>query len=76
MALLTEEELEVLNHLSEAWNKFIKLPKQHPQQFTEFNAAIHSCQYLVMIRPTVRAEGWMKGDDGHVIPGQVSERDK
>ena len=57
---LTDQERRVLSLLAEAWNEFLKLPSQHPMEQHEFCHAIHQAQQKVMIRPVVRAEGWVK----------------
>lgn len=52
--LLTQEEAEILNILGDVFNKFLNLPKLHPNLSREFCAAIHSCQEKVMMRPVLR----------------------
>ena len=47
---MTPAEAKVIDHLVEAWNGFVKLPQQHPQDHIEFNQAIHRCQHLIMVR--------------------------
>ena len=51
---LNSPELEIVNLLADAYNKFCELPKQHPQDGAEFTDAIHRLQHLVMKRSTVR----------------------
>ncbi len=51
----TKNEYEVLELLALAWNKFIALPNQHPQDTDEFMRAIHEAQRIVGVRP-IRVE--------------------
>ena len=51
---MTEHEKAVLNHLVEAWNVFLSLPIEHPDDVTEFRRCIHSAQFMIMARPTRR----------------------
>jgi|GEM_PF-2815412 hypothetical protein len=46
----SKEEQEVLHSLASAWNKFLLLPKQHPDDLDEFRYAIHEAQRIVAIR--------------------------
>lgn len=48
---LSREEQDVIIHLARAWNAFISLPKQHPDDVTEFRHDFHKLQYLIMVRP-------------------------
>jgi hypothetical protein len=54
--IFTPEEHEVMELISEAWNKFQKLPVQHYRDKTEFLSAIHAAQHIIMIRPVMRYE--------------------
>lgn len=47
---LTIEEEKVLDKLTEAWNLFIKLDKQHPSEIGDFADAIHRCQSIIGMR--------------------------
>ena len=47
---LDKQEGEIMDLLVEAWNKYIKLNKQHPNEIDEFAIGIHSCQHLLGIR--------------------------
>lgn len=47
---LTPEEAHIERLLAQAWNAFIKLPVQHPQDMDEFLSAIHSAQRIVGVR--------------------------
>jgi len=47
---LTTEEQTILNHLIDAYNEFISLPEQHPQDNDEFTQHIHILQRQVMSR--------------------------
>lgn len=64
---LSDEEREVLSLLVKAWNAYTKLPIQHPMAAKEFCDGVHKCQYIVMARPVVRQEGWIKDEDGKII---------
>lgn len=46
--------------LIEAWNRYIKLPEQHPTEIDEFANGIHICQNLLAIRIARRCypKGW------------------
>lgn len=57
MSLLTKEELEVLDHLGEAFNRFQALPTIHPRDLPEFVLAIHAAQNIVLARPALREPG-------------------
>ncbi|QLX99132.1 MULTISPECIES: hypothetical protein [Enterobacter] len=52
---LSVEERDVAQMLGEAWNLYLKLPVEHPNERIEFCQAIHACQSIVMSRPAVRA---------------------
>jgi hypothetical protein len=47
---LEEEELQILNSLADAWNRFVALAKKHPDDNDEFRRAIHQAQQLVALR--------------------------
>ncbi len=47
---MKQEELELIKLTSELWNKYVKLPTQHPCDQEEFCHALHICQHLIMIR--------------------------
>lgn len=47
---LTPDEKSVMGDLVSAWNKYIKLDKQHPNDCDEFAGAIHIAQGLLAIR--------------------------
>lgn len=83
IAVLTDEERAVLDHLVRAYEAFNRLPVQHSMHQAEFVRGIHECQRLVMSRPVARAEGWVveKGtstalwtedDTGRVTLNQVT----
>jgi len=54
LAELTKDDLEkeiiVLDHLVDAFNEFIKLESQHPDEQRDFTDGIHKCQYLIGMR--------------------------
>ncbi len=47
---MTKQEMIVLNHLVDAFNEFIKLKSQHPDEQRDFADGIHKCQYLLGMR--------------------------
>lgn len=51
---LPPEEQSIMDNLVSAWNKFIKLEKQHPCDINEFGDAIHRLQGLLAMRPLRR----------------------
>jgi hypothetical protein len=51
---LTQEELEILNHLAAAWNTFQALPEMGPSHKQEFLFSLHRLQHMVMARPVMR----------------------
>jgi len=53
---LTDEEKEVLNHLKEAWAKFVALENHIPHDLTEFNYAIHMAQQKLAMRVARRVD--------------------
>jgi hypothetical protein len=52
----TSAELLCLNHLREAWNLFLKLPREHPQEVDEFLGAINAAQNVLAVRVARRAD--------------------
>ncbi len=53
---LTKQEKRVLIHLTDAWNEFIKLDTQHPEELKDFADGVHKCQYLIGMRIARRVE--------------------
>jgi hypothetical protein len=47
----SDDELAVINALTEAWNRFVGLPVRHPDDSDEFRRAIHAAQRLILVRP-------------------------
>jgi hypothetical protein len=47
---VTDEEKAVVLLLAEAWNAFLKLPVEHPDDTAEFRHAIHAAQDRVLSR--------------------------
>ena len=47
---MKKEEKEVLDDLVNAWNKFVKLDKEHPEEINDFADGIHKCQYVLAMR--------------------------
>lgn len=54
-AELTDQEAKVAQMLGDAWNEYLKLPKDHPMEQGEFCNAIHRCQDIVLARCGRRA---------------------
>jgi hypothetical protein len=52
--LLNKDEIEVLELLVMAYNKFLLLEQLHYYHQKDFMDAIHKAQRLVMVRPTAR----------------------
>lgn len=52
---MTEQEHAILQDLTNAWNKFVELPIEHPDQQAEFRTKLHDLQRMIMARPTARA---------------------
>jgi hypothetical protein len=53
--MLNKPEIECLNLISDAWNKFCELPIQHLDDACDFADAIHNCQRIIMAREAVRS---------------------
>lgn len=53
---MTPAEREVLGFLSEAYNKFVRLPSQHPMEADEFCRAIHVAQGILACRVARKAD--------------------
>lgn len=51
---MSEEEIKVLDLLAGAWNRFLNLPCQHPDDNAEFRTKIHDLQRIIMAREAVR----------------------
>lgn len=52
--MLNPTEQEVIDSLTNAYNKFVLLPPLHPWHNQEFMQGIHILQHLVMARPYLR----------------------
>jgi hypothetical protein len=48
--LISSKERQILNYLVLAYNCFLKLERQHPNELTDFGNGIHQCQYLIGMR--------------------------
>ena len=57
---LTVDEKAVVEKLAEAWNMYIELPEQHPQDKLEFMHGLHDLQRIVMYRPAFRQINMIK----------------
>lgn len=51
---MTDTENKIMDHLADAWNLFITLPTQHPDDVNEFRTKLHDLQRSVMAREAVR----------------------
>ena len=51
---LTDKEHATMKRLQQAWNAFIELPIDHPDEQAEFRHGIHALQNAIMARPTAR----------------------
>lgn len=54
-ALLTADEVVVLNKIAAAFNAFLALPRCHPSEVEEARLHVHSLQLLLMARAAMRA---------------------
>jgi MoxR-like ATPase len=52
---MTAGESAAFNHLVSAWNEFVLLPVEHPDDLTEFRQGIHALQHMLLARPARRA---------------------
>lgn len=50
----TPQEVELIEALGEIWNRYLKLPKEHPMGSGEFCTMIHRCQDAIASRATYR----------------------
>lgn len=57
---LTDAEGQVMDDLLSSWDKYCKLPQQHPDEIDEFIVALHALQNLLTIRIARRCypKGW------------------
>lgn len=57
---LTDGEFAVMACLGSAWNEFLKLERQHPNEQAEFLASIHQLQGIMATRVLRRVfpAGW------------------
>ena len=57
--MLTEAELEIMKHLTNAWNLFTELPRskcEEPIDGVDFSDAIHAAQKVLALRVARRAD--------------------
>jgi hypothetical protein len=52
---IINEEKEILDNLSFAWNNFLGLEQTHPNDINDFMDRIHKCQYILMAREARRS---------------------
>ena len=57
---LTNDEGRVMDALIMAWNQFVGLDRQHPDELRDFADGIHKCQDCLALRIARRIypEGW------------------
>lgn len=63
-ARLTEQELDVVNHVGAAYRAFAELDVYHPSDHDEFVFHVHALGRIVLARSASRAHperGWIKG---------------
>ena len=53
-ARFTKDEKEILLLTEEIWNRFLKLPVNHPMEVNEIAMKIHDIQRMIISRPTFR----------------------
>lgn len=58
---LTKSEQSVMNSMMDAYNKFLQLERQHPDEMRDFVDGIHRCQDVLALRVVRRAypDGWL-----------------
>lgn len=47
---MKKREKKIIDHLASAWNEFVKLDKEHPDEQNDFANGIHQCQYIMGMR--------------------------
>lgn len=63
---MTEQEVRVLNMTKDAWNAFLQLPIQHPDDVNEFRIHIHALQNMIYAREGIRK---MQQIEGGIVKG-------
>lgn len=51
---LSSVERDVLDHLVRAWNAYLALPTEHPDDLAEFRMGVHYLQRMILCRPIRR----------------------
>lgn len=51
-------ERRCMDHIVAAWNEFLRLPRDHPEEVDEFRASIHRLQGIMGSR-IARRDDWM-----------------
>lgn len=64
---MTGQELEIVDDLAVAFNKFKNLERVHSWELQEFMHAIHACQVIVMARTEQRALNAEMAKEGLLI---------
>lgn len=71
--MMTPEELEVIDLLGQAFNKFVELPILHFMDQREFCTAIHAAQNIVLSRAGLRDTGIVRMEpDNRIIDKSMS----
>ncbi|MFA6711210.1 MAG: hypothetical protein WCS33_00690 [Candidatus Caldatribacteriota bacterium] len=47
---MTDEESNIMQHIVSAYNQFLKLSPQHPNDLEEFTNGIHDLQKIIALR--------------------------
>ncbi len=53
---ITQAERDISDHLIEAFDNFLKLDRQHPDEVHFFRDGIHQCQLMIAARIARKAE--------------------
>lgn len=62
--IYTHDEAVCLSLLADAWNTYIKLPKEHPNEVGQFHAAMNTLQDILAARIARRVAPELFGPDG------------
>lgn len=49
-------EQDILDSLTDAWNRFAKLPQTHGDDIPDFRRSIHECQRIMATRQVRRSD--------------------
>lgn len=62
---MTDQEKEVIDHLVNAHNAYLKLPIQHNEDIREWVPKLHDLQRIIMAREAVRNDRDFINECGH-----------